>query len=178
MFLGFTSFVYPTTIFRYDFETNTLTTFRESKIKFDPSGYETKQVFCNSKDGTRIPMFLTHKKGIKLDGNNPTLLYGYGGFNINLTPSFLPWRLVWLENGGIYASATLRGGNEYGEEWHKAGMLDKKQNVFDDFIGAAEWLIEQKYTQASRLAIMGGSNGGLLVSACMLQQPKDRKSVV
>jgi prolyl oligopeptidase len=172
MFFGFTSFVYPTTIFRYDFTTNSLTTFRKPSINLDASRYETKQIFYRSKDRASVPMFLTYKKGIKLDGNNPTLLYGYGGFNINMLPSFLPWRLVWLENGGIYAVANLRGGNEYGEEWHKAGMLDKKQNVFDDFIAASEWLIDRKYTQSSKLAIMGGSNGGLLTAACLLQEPK------
>jgi prolyl oligopeptidase len=172
MFFSFTSFVYPTTIYRYDFTTNSLSTFFSPKVPFDASAYETKQVFYHSKDGTRIPMFLTHKKEMKFDGNNPTLLYGYGGFNVNLTPNFQPWRIVWLENGGIYASANIRGGSEYGEGWHKAGVQDKKQNVFDDFIYAARWLTENKYTTTSKLAIMGGSNGGLLVAACMLQQPE------
>jgi Serine proteases of the peptidase family S9A len=169
MFLGFTSFLYPMTIFRYDFKT--LEEFRSPEIGFDPSRYETKQVFYSSKDGTRVPMFITHKKGLKLDGNNPTLLYGYGGFDISLTPSFSVSRLIWLENGGVSVVANLRGGNEYGEAWHQAGMLDKKQNVFDDFIAAAEWLIENRYTSPSKLAIQGGSNGGLLVAACMVQRP-------
>lgn len=171
MFFGFTSFLYPTTIFHYDFTAEKLNIFRSPEVAFDVNAYETKQVFCRSKDGTQVPIFLTHKKGITLDGNNPTILYGYGGFNVNITPSFAVWRLVWLEQGGIYASANLRGGSEYGEEWHKAGMLDKKQNVFDDFIAASEWLIQNNYTNSKRLAIYGASNGGLLVGACMLQRP-------
>ncbi len=171
MFLAFTSFLYPTSILRYDFKTGKLALFRGAEIKFDPSQYETKQVFYRSKDGTRVPMFLTHRKGLKLDGSNPTLLYGYGGFNISITPSFSVSRLIWLEQGGVYAVANLRGGDEYGEAWHQAGMLDKKQNVFDDFIAAAEWLVANKYTNSSKLAINGGSNGGLLVAACMLQRP-------
>ncbi|GJQ19903.1 MAG: prolyl endopeptidase [Bacteroidia bacterium] len=171
MFFGFTSFLYPTTIFRYDFKSKTVTPFWEPGLKFDPSAYETKQVFYQSKDGTRIPMFLTHKRGLVLDGNNPTLLYGYGGFSAGMLPSFNVARLAWIEQGGVFALANLRGGNEYGEEWHQAGMLDKKQNVFDDFIAAAEWLIRNKYTRTPKLAIQGGSNGGLLVAACMLQRP-------
>ncbi|HUN66137.1 MAG TPA: prolyl oligopeptidase family serine peptidase [Bacteroidota bacterium] len=170
-FFQFTSFLYPPTVFRYSFEDNTLTVFRKSGINIDPTQFETIQVFAPSKDGTKIPMFLTYQKGIKLDGNNPTILYGYGGFSQNILPSFSSTRLIWLENGGIYASAVLRGGNEYGEEWHKAGMLGKKQNVFDDFIACAHWLIDQKYTSTPKLAIQGGSNGGLLVSACMIQEP-------
>jgi prolyl oligopeptidase len=171
MFFSFTSFLFPTTNYRYDFLTSKLTVLHEPEIDFDTSGYETKQVFYSSKDGTRIPMFITHKKGLKLDGNNPTLLHGYGGFNISLKPSFSVSVLAWLEQGGIYAAANLRGGGEYGEEWHKAGMLEKKQNVFDDFIGAAEYLCEKKYTSPQKLAVRGGSNGGLLVAACMLQRP-------
>jgi len=172
MFFSFTSFLFPGTSYRYDFLTRQLTIVHKPKIDFDPSHYETKQVFYHSGDGTRVPMFITHKKGLKLDAGNPTLLYGYGGFNINIKPSFSVSVLTWLELGGLYAVANLRGGSEYGEAWHQAGMLDKKQNVFDDFIAAAEWLIENKYTNPKKLAIRGGSNGGLLVAACMLQRPR------
>jgi len=171
MFVSFTSFLYPESIFRYDFTNNKLTLFHASEMDFDPTGYETTQVFYSSKDGTRVPMFLTHKKDLRLDGNNATLLYGYGGFNISLTPFFSIAVLNWVENGGVYAVANLRGGGEYGEEWHEAGVLEKKQNVFDDFIAAAEWLIGNKYTHPAKLAISGGSNGGLLVATCMLQRP-------
>jgi prolyl oligopeptidase len=171
MFINFTSFLYPPTIFRYDFPSNSLTLLHGAEIDVDVSSYETKQVFYTSKDGTRVPMFLTYKKGLTLDGTNPTLLYGYGGFDISLTPTFAIQTLVWLEHGGVYAVANLRGGGEYGEEWHRAGTLEHKQNVFDDFIAAAEWLIANKYTNTSRLAIQGGSNGGLLVAACMIQRP-------
>ncbi|GCE18919.1 prolyl oligopeptidase family serine peptidase [Dictyobacter kobayashii] len=171
LFITFTSFLYPSTVFRYDFVCNTLHPLRPSAAKFDPTGYETTQVFYPSKDGTRVPMFLTHKKGLVLDGNNPVLIYGYGGFDISLTPTFGITPLLWVEHGGIYAVANLRGGSEYGEQWHEAGMLAKKQNVFDDFIAAAEWLIANKYTRTSRVAIMGGSNGGLLVAACLVQRP-------
>ncbi|MCC6446847.1 MAG: S9 family peptidase [Armatimonadetes bacterium] len=171
MFLGFTSFLYPTTIFRYDLETGERSEFRSSGVDFNPAGYETKQVFYPSKDGTRVPMFIIHKKGLALDGSAPAILYGYGGFDISLTPSFSVSRLIWLEKGGVYAVANLRGGSEYGQEWHRAGMLGKKQNVFDDFIAAAEWLIANRYTSSSRLAIQGGSNGGLLVAACITQRP-------
>ncbi len=172
MFFSFTSFLFPGTSYRYDFLTQQLTVVHKPKIDFDPSHYETKQVFYHSGDGTRVPMFITHKKGLKLDAGNPTLLYGYGGYNISLKPYFSVYTLTWLEMGGVYAVANLRGGGEYGEEWHQAGMLDKKQNVFDDFIAAAEWLIENKYTNPNKLAIRGGSNGGLLVAACMLQRPR------
>ena len=172
VFYAFTSFLYPTTIFRYDFKTGATSVFKAPTIDFDPSGYETKQVFYSSKDGTRVPMFITYKKGLPLDGSNPTYLYGYGGFNISLTPSFSVAMLPWLEMGGVYAVPNLRGGGEYGEEWHQAGMLDKKQNVFDDFIAAAEYLIAQRYTSTPKLAIAGGSNGGLLVGAVMTQRPE------
>lgn len=171
MFFGFASFLYPNTAFRYDMKGKKVSVFRQPEINFDASKFETKQVFAKSKDGTRVPIFITHRKGLKLDGNNPTILYGYGGFNVSLTPSFSVSRVVWMEAGGIYCLANLRGGSEYGEEWHKAGMLEKKQNVFDDFIAAAEWLVENKYTSRSKLAIEGGSNGGLLVAACELQRP-------
>jgi len=172
MFYAFTSFLYPTTIFRYDFKSGVTSVFKAPAIDFDPSGYETKQVFYTSKDGTRVPMFITHKKGLHLDGSNPTYLYGYGGFNISLTPSFSVSMLVWLRMGGVYAVPNLRGGGEYGEEWHQAGMHEKKQNVFDDFIAAAEYLIAQGYTSPSKLAIAGGSNGGLLVGAAITQRPE------
>jgi prolyl oligopeptidase len=171
MFFSFTSFLFPNTNYRYDFRNEQLTIFQKPQIDFDSSGYQTTQVFYHSKDGTRVPMFITHKKGLKLDGNNPALLYAYGGFNINIRPSFSVSVINWLEMGGVYCVANLRGGSEYGETWHQAGMLDKKQNVFDDFIAAAEWLIANKYTNVKKLAIRGGSNGGLLVSACMLQRP-------
>ncbi len=171
LFIGFTSFLFPTEIYRYDFVTDTLTLLHGSEIKFDSSGYETEQVFYPSKDGTRVPMFLTHKKSLVKDSTNPTLLYGYGGFNISLTPAFSLVALLWVESGGIYAVANLRGGGEYGEEWHQAGMFAKKQNVFDDFIAAGEWLIANKYTSTEKLAINGGSNGGLLTGACLVQRP-------
>lgn len=171
LFFSFTSFLYPSTIYRYDFTDGALTLYHAPELDFDAGGYQTTQVFYSSKDGTRIPMFLTHKKRLKLDGSNPTLLYGYGGFDISLTPTFSVPALVWLEHGGVYAVANLRGGGEYGEAWHLAGTLERKQNVFDDFIAAAEWLIANEYTRSSRLAIQGGSNGGLLVVACMVQRP-------
>ncbi len=170
-FYIFTSFTIPGTIYRYDMITGKSTIFRQPEVDFNPDDYETKQVFYHSKDGTRVPMFITHKKGIKLDGNNPTYLYAYGGFNASMTPGFSVSLLVWMEMGGVYAMPNIRGGGEYGEEWHQAGMKDKKQNVFDDFIGAAEWLIANKYTKTDKLAIAGGSNGGLLVGACMTQRP-------
>ncbi len=171
IFFSFTSFVYPTTIYRYDFTTDQLSVFRQSEINFDPSGYETTQVFYPSKDGTQVSMFLTHRKGLELDGANPTLLYGYGGFDVSILPYFSLTRLVFLEAGGVYAVANLRGGSEYGRVWHQAGMLGNKQNVFDDFIAAAEWLIENRYTSRKFLAIDGASNGGLLVGACLMQRP-------
>jgi len=172
MFYAFTSFLYPTTIFRYDFKSGATSVFKAPTIDFDPSRFETKQVFYTSKDSTRVPMFITYKKGLTLDGSNPTYLYGYGGFNISLTPSFSVAMLVWLEMGGVYAVPNLRGGGEYGEEWHQGGMHEKKQNVFDDFIAAAEYLIAQRYTSPAKLAIAGGSNGGLLVGAAMTQRPE------
>lgn len=170
-FYSYTSFTTPGTIYRYDMITGKSTVFRQPEVDFNPNDYETKQVFYQSKDGTRVPMFITHKKGIKLDGNNPTYLYAYGGFNASMTPGFSVSLLVWMEMGGVYAMPNIRGGGEYGEEWHQAGMKEKKQNVFDDFIGAAEWLIANKYTKTQKLAIAGGSNGGLLVGACMTQRP-------
>src|SRR5436309_423454 len=172
MFYAFTSFLYPTTIFRYAFKSGVTSVFKAPATDFDPSGHETKQVFYTSKDGTRVPMFITHKKGLALDGSNPTLLYGYGGFNISLTPSFSVSNLVWLERGGVYAVPNLRGGGEYGEEWHQAGMLDRKQNVFDDFVAAEEYLIVQRYTSTPKLATAGWSNGGLLVGAAITQRPE------
>ena len=170
-FYAFTSFISPATVYRYDPVAGKSSVYRQPKVDFDASRYETKQVFYTSKDGTRVPMFLTYKKGIKLDGQNPTLLYAYGGFDISLTPFFSVPNVVWLEMGGIYAQPNLRGGGEYGEEWHQAGMKLKKQNVFDDFITAAEWLIANKYTSTPKLAIRGGSNGGLLIGACVTQRP-------
>lgn len=171
LFIAFTSFLVPTLNLYYDLQTKQLTNFGEQKLAFDPELYETDQVFYPSKDGTQVSLFLVHKKGIKKDGNNPTLLYGYGGFNISITPAFNASRILWLEQGGIYAVANLRGGSEYGEAWHQAGMGENKQNVFDDFIAAAEWLIKENYTSAQKLAIEGRSNGGLLVAACLVQRP-------
>ncbi|HIK05082.1 MAG TPA: S9 family peptidase [Trichormus sp. M33_DOE_039] len=170
-FYIFTSFTTPGTIYRYDMVTNKSEIFQKPTIDFNPDEYETKQVFYKSKDGTQVPMFITHKKGIPFNGNNPTYLYAYGGFGASLTPSFSVLMLVWMEMGGVAAVANLRGGGEYGEEWHQAGMKEKKQNVFDDFIAAAEWLIEHNYTKPAKLAIAGDSNGGLLVGACMTQRP-------
>ncbi|MFN6570822.1 prolyl oligopeptidase family protein [Dendronalium sp. ChiSLP03b] len=170
-FYSFTSFTTPGTIYRYDIVTGKSELFRQPKVDFNPDDYETTQIFYRSKDGTQMPMFITHKKGIKLDGNNPTYLYSYGGFNISMTPTFSVSMLVWMEMGGVYAMPNIRGGGEYGEEWHQAGMKEKKQNVFDDFIAAGEWLIAHKYTKPAKLAIAGGSNGGLLVGACMTQRP-------
>lgn len=171
VYFGITSFLNPTTVYEYHIDTKKLSVFAESELQIDTEPYETTQVFFPSKDGTKVPMFITHHKNITLDGENPALVTGYGGFNISLTPSFNPAALRWLEKGGIYVSVNMRGGNEYGEKWHQDGMLANKQNVFDDFIAAGEWLIGQKYTRNEKLAITGGSNGGLLVAACMLQRP-------
>ncbi len=171
LFYYFTSFTYPTAIFEYDIQSGKSTPYFKPQLKFNPADYETKQVWYSSKDGTKIPMFITHKKGLELNGNNPTYLYAYGGFNINIVPEFRTSFIPFLEEDGIYAVPNLRGGGEFGTEWHEAGMLMKKQNVFDDFIAAAEYLIDKKYTQKGKLAIAGGSNGGLLVGACMTQRP-------
>ncbi|MGH2414043.1 MAG: prolyl oligopeptidase family serine peptidase, partial [Microcystaceae cyanobacterium] len=170
-FYIFTSFTTPSTIYHYDMVSGESTIFRQPTVDFNPDNYETKQIFYTSKDNTKIPMFITYKKGLKLNDNNPTYLYGYGGFNVSLTPSFSVSLIVWMEMGGVYAVPNLRGGGEYGEEWHQGGMKLNKQNVFDDFIAAGEWLIENHYTSPEKLAIGGGSNGGLLVGACMTQCP-------
>lgn len=172
LYYTFTNYVTPPTIFSFDVESGESTLFQESKAPFDRSEYESKQVFYTSKDGTQVPMIISYKKGIALDGSAPTMLYGYGGFNISLTPMFSGNVANWLELGGIYAVANMRGGGEYGKAWHNAGTQQQKQNVFDDFIAAAEYLIENDYTSSERLAIRGGSNGGLLVGACMTQRPE------
>jgi prolyl oligopeptidase len=171
LFYSYTSFSIPSAIYRYDLKTGATTVAREGKLSFDPAVYQTKQVFYNSKDGTRVPMFLVYKKGLTQNGANPTYLYGYGGFNISLTPSFSVPIIEWMERGGLFAVPNLRGGGEYGEAWHEAGTKQHKQNVFDDFIAAAEWLIANRYTSTPKLAIGGGSNGGLLVGACLNQRP-------
>lgn len=171
LFYTFTSFTYPSTVFRYDIASGKSELFKQPEVPFNPDDYTTKQVFYESKDGTEIPMFIVHRKDIELNGDHPTWLYGYGGFNISLTPSFNTKRISWLELGGIYAMANLRGGGEYGESWHNQGIKMKKQNVFDDFIAAGEYLIDQNYTRSEKLAINGGSNGGLLVGATMTQRP-------
>jgi prolyl oligopeptidase len=171
-FYALTSFTYPSVIFHLDLKTGKSREYRRPDVDFDTDAYETKQVFYESKDGTRIPMFLVHKKGLAYSGDNPTELYGYGGFNVNLTPAFNPALVAWLERGGVYAQPTLRGGGEYGEEWHEAGMLDNKQNVFDDFAWAAKWLYANKVTQKDKLFVRGGSNGGLLVGASITQRPE------
>jgi prolyl oligopeptidase len=179
LFYTFVSFTYPPSIYRYDIGTRTSTLYNAPKIpNFDPADYETKQVFYPSKDGTRVPMFIVHKKGLKLDGNNPTLMYGYGGFNLTMYPAFSALRLALLEQGVVYVSTNIRGGAEYGEKWHQAGMKLQKQNVFDDFIAAAEYLINNKYTSPQKLAIQGGSNGGLLVGAVANQRPELFKAVI
>ncbi len=171
MFYSFTSYTAPTAIYHYDFSSGFSSPFRVPKVDFNPADYETKQIFYASKDGTRVPMFITHKKGVKPDGQNSTLLYGYGGFDISITPAFSVANLVWMEMGGVYAVANIRGGGEYGESWHLAGTKLQKQNVFDDFIAAGEWLIANNYTSTKKLAIAGASNGGLLVGACEVQRP-------
>ena len=170
-FYSFASFTVPGTIYQYDMAQNKSTVYTEPKVKFDLGKYTTEQVFCISKDGTHVPMFLTYRKGLKHNGKNPVLIYGYGGFNISLSPNFSSMRIPFLENGGIYVQVNLRGGSEYGEEWHVAGTKMQKQNVFDDFISAAEWLVTNSFTSKDHIAIMGGSNGGLLVGACMTQRP-------
>ncbi len=171
LYYSFTSFTYPSSIFKYDIASGKSALYNQPKVDFNPDDYETKQVFYTSKDGTKIPMFIVHKKGLELNGKNPTWLYAYGGFNISLTAGFSPSRILWLENGGVYAQPNLRGGGEYGEKWHLAGTKMNKQNVFDDFIAAGEYLINEKYTSSDYLAISGGSNGGLLVGATMTQRP-------
>jgi prolyl oligopeptidase len=170
-FYAFTSFTTPKVIYRYDLKTGQSSVFRKPKLTFRPEDFETHQIFYKGKDGTRIPMFIVLKKGLRTGDKTPCYLYGYGGFNISMTPSFHPGLILWLEMGGIYAMPNIRGGGEYGEEWHQAGTKDRKQNVFDDFIAAAEWLISNHYTSTPKLAIAGGSNGGLLVGACMTQRP-------
>ncbi|MGB7763108.1 MAG: prolyl oligopeptidase family serine peptidase [Bryobacteraceae bacterium] len=171
LFYSFVTFTSPASLYRLDLRTGRTTLLRRSKLSFDAGQYQTEQVFYPSKDGTRVPMFLVHRKGIALDGKNPTILYGYGGFNLSLTPSFSPAMIAWLEMGGVWAEPNLRGGSEYGEAWHLAGARHNKQNVFDDFLAAAEWLIHNRYTSTPKLAIFGGSNGGLLVGACLNQRP-------
>ncbi len=170
-FYTFTSYTVPGAIYRYDIATGKSELFRDPKVKFDEAQFESKQIFYKSKDGTQVPMILTYRKGLKLDGSNPTILYAYGGFNVSLTPGFSVGTIAWLEQGGVYAVPNLRGGGEYGRAWHEAGMKEKKQNVFDDFLAAAQWLIDSKYTSPQKLAIRGGSNGGLLVGAAMTQRP-------
>lgn len=172
VFYTFTSITFPPTIYKYDIATGESSVFRKPEVKFNPEEFETEQVFYPSKDGTKIPMFIVYKKGMQLTGKNPTILYGYGGFNISTTPNFSPTRIAWLEQGGIYCLANLRGGSEYGEKWHEAGMRLKKQNVFDDFIAAGEYLIDKGYTSSDYLAVQGGSNGGLLVGAVINQRPE------
>ncbi|RYD33267.1 MAG: S9 family peptidase, partial [Verrucomicrobiaceae bacterium] len=170
-FYYFTGFTTAGAIYRYDIATGESTLWKKSEVGFDGDAYETKQVFVPSKDGTKVPVFIVHRKGLQLDGKSRLLLTGYGGFNISITPGFSVGRAVWLERGGILAVANLRGGGEYGSEWHLAGTRLRKQNVFDDFIASAEWLVKEKYTSPGKLAIQGGSNGGLLVGACMTQRP-------
>ena len=170
-FYSLTNFTTPSTVYRYDLATGESTLYKRPEVKFSPEDYTTEQVFYTSKDGTKVPMFIVYRNGLKLDGNNPCYLYAYGGFQVSLAPWFNPAAIMFMEQGGVYCVANLRGGLEYGEEWHRGGMLDKKQNVFDDFIAAAEYLIANKYTSSKKLAIAGGSNGGLLVGACEVQRP-------
>lgn len=172
IFYTYSSFDYPAAIFRYNIATGQTNMFRKSEVKINADNYQTVQSFCTSKDGAKVPMFITYKKGLQLNGNNPVLLYGYGGFNIPMTPAFSIFNAFFLEQGGVSVIVNLRGGSEYGEAWHKAGMLQNKQHVFDDFIAAAEFLIDKKYTNSSRLAMRGGSNGGLLIGAVMTQRPE------
>ena len=171
LFYSLASYTIPTTIYRYDVKSDSSTVLFKPAVDFNPDDYVTRLEFCTSKDGTKIPLYIVHHKNVKMNGKNPTWLYGYGGFNVSLLPRFSPARIVWLENGGIFVNANLRGGGEYGEEWHKAGIKLKKQNVFDDFIAAAEYLIRNNYTKPSRLAIAGESNGGLLIGAVINQRP-------
>ncbi|HET9132029.1 MAG TPA: prolyl oligopeptidase family serine peptidase, partial [Terriglobia bacterium] len=171
VFFDFTGFTQPATVHRYDVSTGVVTELFKPPMKFDPNDFETRQVFYTSRDGTRVSMFIAHKRGLILDGSHPTQLYGYGGFGISITPSFSSARIAWMERGGVFAVPNLRGGGEYGEQWHLAGTKERKQNVFDDFIAAAEWLIDSGYTTQAKLAILGGSNGGLLVAACLIQRP-------
>ncbi len=177
-FYSYGSFTTPRTLYRYDLEAGTSSVWSQPDVPFDPAGFATEQVWFTSKDGTRVPMFLVHREDLPLDGDRPTLLYGYGGFDSSLTPGFGPLAALWIEQGGVYAMANLRGGGEFGDPWHKAGMLENKQNVFDDFIAAAEWLIDNNYTKPDRLAIQGGSNGGLLVGAVMTQRPELYRAVL
>ena len=178
-FFGFSSFAFPPAVFRYDLQRRQTDEWeRVAAAGVDPRSIEVRQIFYPSKDGTRVSMFLVHRRDVGFDGDRPTLLYGYGGFNVSLTPAFNRGLYLWLERGGVYAVANLRGGGEYGEEWHRAGMLDRKQNVFDDFIAAAEYLVREKVTNPKRLAIQGGSNGGLLVAAALTQRPELFRAVV
>ena len=171
LYYSISTFTAPTTVYSFDVKSGESELYLRPEVAFNPDDFTTEQIFFTSKDGTRVPMFVSYKKGLKLNGKNPCYLYGYGGFQINLTPSFSPSSIMFMEQGGVYVFVTLRGGLEYGEKWHKAGMLENKQNVFDDFISAAEYLIENKYTSSKKLAIAGGSNGGLLVGACEVQRP-------
>ena len=171
LYYSITTFLSPSTIYSFDVESGESQLYFKPELAYNPDDYTTEQIFFESKDGTRVPMFVSYKKGLKLNGKNPCYLYGYGGFQINMTPSFSPTSIMFMEQGGVFGWVVLRGGNEYGEAWHRGGMLENKQNVFDDFIAAAEWLIDHKYTSSSKLAISGGSNGGLLVGACEVQRP-------